>query len=466
MSERDELLEHYRYALPSEAEVIDYIGTVTARKPSVFQLLDEADKQGKLLLQPRCGVADQRAMAELLLTIEREASPDILTLTIDSYTRLCKFDDAARLLAMQPGLLNGYPLVAQGMSGGRELNELIATPLEIRHGSPDARLLFEVALAAGITSFEGGGITYNLPYCKDVSIADSLRYWRYVDRRAGELTRQGIMVDRELFGTLTAVLIPPSMSIAITLLEGLLAAAQGVRCLSVSYCQSGALVQDIAALRAIRTVFARYLPQEVRVFPVFHEFMGAFPEPRRDADALILLGAIAAYKGHATKLISKTYEEAFGVPTARANVQGIWTCRMAMSPILDIFPVDAGEVAEEIADIEQEVAEIVAPILDKPNLELAVVDAFQHGSLDIAFSASRHARSGVLPMRDPSGAIRYFDTGGLPLSERSKRRNHQKLESITSRADFSEFEKASKDIFYFAKERIRGDDNARDLPER
>lgn len=461
MSEaREALLGEYEYALPSEAEVVEYIRGLADRKPTVFQLLEAAEKNGQVLLQPRCGVGAHGAMLELLRTIEKEARPEILTLTIDSYTRLCKFLDAERVLAMQPSTLNGYPLVAHGVTRGREINESIAVPLEVRHGSPDARLLFEVAVAAGFTSFEGGGITYNLPYCKDIPIADSLRYWRYVDRRAGELARDGIIVDRELFGTLTAVLVPPSMSIAITLLEGLLAVEEDVRCLSVSYCQSGSLYQDIAALRAIRRIFARYLPAEVSVFPVFHEFMGAFPEMRPDADALILLGAIAANKGRATKIVTKTYEEALGVPTAAANVQGIWTCRMASSPIINVVDVSEEQIEQEIEFIAQEVDEIIAPILDKPSLEQAIVEAFDNGSLDIAFSASRYARSGVLPMRDPSGAIRYFEAGGLPLSETSKRRNSRQLEGITQQVDFNPFDKANRDIFYFAKKLDRGDYHA------
>lgn len=39
-------------------------------------------------------------------------------------------------------------------------------PVQVRHGTPDARLLTEIAYAGGFTSYEGGGISYNLPYCK------------------------------------------------------------------------------------------------------------------------------------------------------------------------------------------------------------------------------------------------------------------------------------------------------------
>ncbi|MFF1555651.1 hypothetical protein ACFVX3_32000 [Rhodococcus erythropolis] len=42
----------------------------------------------------------------------------------------------------------------------------------MRHGSPDARRLFDVTSASGITSFEGGGTSYNLPYSKDAALQD------------------------------------------------------------------------------------------------------------------------------------------------------------------------------------------------------------------------------------------------------------------------------------------------------
>lgn len=63
-------------------------------------------------------------------------------------------------------------------------------------------------------------------------------------------------------------------------------------------------------------------------------------------------------------------------------------------------------------------------------------------------------------MRDPSGAIRYFEAGGLPLSETSKRRNSRQLEGITQQVDFNPFDKANRDIFYFAKKLDRGDYHA------
>ncbi|EYF05461.1 amino acid kinase family protein [Chondromyces apiculatus] len=432
---------------PPWDEVIGHLRSLG--KPTVRDVLRRADGEGRLLIQPRCGVGGHEAMRRLLERLEGEAQADILTLTIDSYTRLCRFESASHMLEVDPQGLNGYPLVSHGHLRGRELDAALRAPLQIRHGSPDPRALFDVAIAAGITAFEGGGICYNLPYCKDVPLAHSLRCWQEVDRRCGELAREGILVDRELFGTLTAVLIPPSLSLAMTLLEALLAAREGVKCLSIATCQSGHFVQDLAALRAIRRLAARHLPGDVEVYPVFHEWMGPFSSVRQTADATIFYGALTAHKGRATKLINKTYEEALGIPSVEANIAGIWMARAATSSLFELVSVPEDQVEEEVTAILTEAEEIVAPVLGEADLPAAIVRAFADGRLDIPFSPSRHARSAVVPLRDPSGAIRYFQTGNLSFSEATKRRNEQMLAAVVRSEAFDMYAKLKADIMHF-----------------
>ncbi|WP_344550510.1 methylaspartate mutase [Kitasatospora saccharophila] len=412
-------------ATPTLEESAAYI--TRSGKPTAAEVLARARTSGRPALQPRCGVGGHREMAALLLELEREGAPDLLTLTIDSHTRLRRFESAERALRTDHRTLNGYPLVTHGWQRGRELNELVAVPLEIRHGSPDPRELFATAVASGVTSFEGGGISYNLPYSKDVPLADSLAAWAEVDRTCGELARLGVVMDRELFGTLTAVLVPPSISLAVSVLEAVAAAAAGVRCVSVSYPQGGHLAQDVAALRSIPLLAARYLPPGVEVHAVLHEFMGVFPRDRGHAEELIFYGALTARLGGASKLITKTYQEAFGIPDAAANAAGLRLASVAGSPLLDFVTVDEAAVGEEQEWILRETAEIVEPVLSAPRLDSAVVTAFAAGRLDIPFSASRHARSEVIPRRDPSGAVRYHSPGRLPLSRASAERNRRLL---------------------------------------
>jgi methylaspartate mutase epsilon subunit len=438
--------------LPDLPEVLEHLRAST--KASAHEILRAAAYAGVPALQPRCGVGGHDEMRSLLQQLEAGAAPDLLPVTIDSHTRLRHFDVAATTLRTSPSNLNGYPLVSHGWQRGRELNACVRAPLQIRHGSPDARDLFAVAIASGITAFEGGGISYNLPYCKNVPLPVSLEAWREVDAACGTLARAGVIVDRELFGTLTAVLVPPSLSLAITLLEAVLAAREGVRCLSIAYPQGGALAQDVAALRAIPRLARRYLPPTVEVFPVLHQFMGVFPRNRDKADALILYGGLTGRLGGAAKIITKTNQEAYGIPDVEANIAGIRTTRLATSDLLDFVRVDQSQVQQEQQWIESEVDELVEPILAADDTATAIAQAFAAGTLDIPFSASIHAHSQVTPQRDSTGAIRYLEAGALPFGRSTLQRHARLLGACPGHHDAptQAIESMLRDINYFADE--------------
>ena len=437
-------------SLPDWSDVVAHLAS--PRLPRVVDVLRAAEVRGRPAVQPRCGVGGHAPMRHLLRELE-DAAPDILSVTIDSHTRLRKFRAAREVLLRDPAELNGYPLVTHGWRRGRQLVGTVGVPLEVRHGSPDPRELFAVSLASGITSFEGGGIGYNLPYSKDVPLSRSLRAWQRVDAVCGTLARDGVVVDRELFGTLTAVLVPPSVSLAMTLLEGVAAVAEGVRCLSISYPQGGEIHQDIAALRATRTLARRYLGPDVEVYPVLHEFMGVFPTTPEFAGGLILLGGLTARLGGATKVITKTVQEAQGIPDAAANASGLRTAALGASDLLDFVRVDEDRVAEEQHWIEREVAELVEPVLAADDLFEGIEQAFRDGRLDIPFSASVHARSEIVPRRDASGSIRYGSSGNLPFSGPVLRRHATLLRAAEGAPPRSRMAAVHDDIHHFlAKE--------------
>lgn len=104
----------------------------------------------------------------------------------------------------------------------------------------DARLLAEISMASGFTSYEGGGISYNIPYAKRVTLEKSIRDWQYCDRLMGMYEEHGIRINREPFGPLTGTLIPPFISHSIAIIEGLLALEQGVKSITVGYGGSAA----------------------------------------------------------------------------------------------------------------------------------------------------------------------------------------------------------------------------------
>ena len=134
--------------------------------------LIEAKKEHKTLIQPRAGVPVLEEHIKLLQYLEKEGEADLLPTTIDSYTRQNRYTEAEEgIKASQEegrAMLNGFPAVNHGVYGCRRVVESVNVPVQVRHGTPDARLLTEIAYAGGFTSYEGGGISYNLPYCKNV----------------------------------------------------------------------------------------------------------------------------------------------------------------------------------------------------------------------------------------------------------------------------------------------------------
>ena len=116
--------------------------------------LAAADRDGKTLIQPRAGVALLEEHIALLTHLQDVC--DLLPTTIDAYTRLNRYDEAATGIAKSQragtSLLNGFPAVNHGLAGCRTLVEALDKPVQVRHGTPDARLLAEITMAAGFAS--------------------------------------------------------------------------------------------------------------------------------------------------------------------------------------------------------------------------------------------------------------------------------------------------------------------------
>lgn len=387
--------------------------------------LAEADADGRTLLQPRAGVALIREHEALLNGLSPYC--DVLPTTIDAYTRHNRYAEAQegidRSRAAGTSLLNGFPAVNHGVDGCRRLVDALSKPVQVRHGTPDARLLAEITLAAGFSSFEGGGISYNIPYAKHVPLERSIRHWQYCDRLVGRFEEAGIRINREPFGPLTGTLVPPFVSHVVAIVEGLLALEQGVRCLTLGYGQAGNLAQDIAALRSLRRLANHYFLNagftDYKLTTVFHQWMGGFPEDEAQATAVICLGALVARQARATKIIVKTPHEAAGVPTLEANQAGLKATRQMVNMISDQNRVDSPDIQTEIDVIEAEVHAVMREILrlGRGDVARGIVQAFASGVMDVPFAPARANLGKLTPVRDNFGAIRLFDAGHVPLPD-------------------------------------------------
>src|SRR5205085_9809639 len=97
----------------------------------------------------------------------------------------------------------------------RELYTGIEKPISLRHGTPDARLLAEIAMASGIVEIEGGGICYCLPYSEGFPLDRCLLYWQYVDQLCALHSSAERPLHRESFGPLSATLVPPAIAVTV-----------------------------------------------------------------------------------------------------------------------------------------------------------------------------------------------------------------------------------------------------------
>jgi methylaspartate mutase epsilon subunit len=399
--------------------------------------LKKAKAEGITMIQPRAGVATIDQHIELMQFLEKEGKADFLPATIDSYTRHNRYQNAEDGLKeseqQKRSLLNGFPAVNHGVDGCKKVFESVGVPMQARHGTPDARLLSEIIHASGWTSNEGGGISYNIPYAKSISLEDTIRYWQYCDRLVGYYEEHGVEINREPYGPLTGTLVPPSISNTVAIVEALLAATQGVKNITVGYGQGGNIVQDVAALRALEKQTNHYLKlfgfDDIFVTTVFHQWMGGFPTEESEATALIAYASTVASLGKATKMITKTIHESFGIPTKEANVEGLKTSKFITKIMQDQVMSESEELATEVAQIETEVDELMHAIVrvGKGDLAQGIINAFKQGLIDVPFAPSEMNKGLILPARDIEGKIRILEFGQLAFSEDTKIFHQEKL---------------------------------------
>ena len=447
-------------------EAVEYLGKIPDEK-NFAKKLEKAKNEGKTLAQPRAGVALIDEHIELLNFLDKEGGADLLPSTIDSYTRQNRYNECQvgidESVKAGRSLLNGYPGVNHGVKGGRKVVESIDLPIQARHGTPDSRLLAEIIHAAGFTSNEGGGISYNIPYAKSVTMEKSLLDWQYCDRLVGYYEDQGISINREPFGPLTGTLVPPSTSNAVAIIEALLAAEQGVKSITVGYGQCGNLIQDVAAIRSLEEQTEEYLKKygynNIVVTTVFHQWMGGFPEDEAKAFGVISTGAAAAALAGATKVIVKTPHEAIGIPTKEANAMGIRATKMVLNLLEGQKMPMSKELQDEINLIKAETKCMVDGMFKAGNGDLAIgtVKGFAEGIIDIPFGPSKYNYGKMMPARDNNGAVRYFMTGNIPFTKDILDFNRSKLEE---RAKFENreisFQMTVDDIFAVGKGKLIG----------
>ncbi|MFJ2867762.1 methylaspartate mutase [Kitasatospora sp. NPDC087314] len=374
----------------------------------------QAAEAGALVVQPRMGMAGADRMRAGLLATRGAAAVTVGTITLDSYTRTGDLRAARDALAVGAGL-NGYPIATHPVEVTRAVLRGVADagfPVQVRHGSAAPERIFEALLAAGLDATEGGPVSYCLPYGR-TPLHEAVDCWRRSCERLASIREFGAEPHLETFGgCMMGQLCPPSLLIAISVLEALFFRQHGLRSISLSYAQQANARQDEEALAALGRIAGELLADVDRHLVVY-AYMGVYP--RSPGGALLLLedAARLAVRGGAARLIVKTTAEAHRIPTVAENVRALETAAAAASAERarprPAAPPDTG--------IEAEARALIGAVLDlDADLGRALVRAFAAGYLDVPYCLHPDNAGRTRSSLGPDGRLLWSAVGSMPIA--------------------------------------------------
>ena len=427
--------------------------------------LEKAIENNKTMIQAYSKETLLEDLIKNLNTFHRVGQADFLSIIIDSHTRENHYDNAKISLEdsikSNRSLLNGFPLVNYGTKLARKIINDVEVPLQIKHGSPDARLLAEITLLGGFSAFDGGGISHNIPFSKSISLKDSLENWKYVDRLVGLYEENGININREIFSPLTATLVPPAISNSIQILETLLAVEQGVKNISVGVAQYGNITQDIASLLALKELIQFYLDtfsfKDINISTVFSEWIGGFPEEELKAYSLISYSATISLFSKANRVFIKNIDEYSKNSLGNTMVNSLILTKTILEIGNNQKITNYEEIILEKEQIKKETAQILEKIFSKCHGDLseAIIEAFKDGIIDIPFAPSKYNLGKMMPARDSEGMIRYLDIGNLPFCSLIKEFHHKKMKERAEMENREiDFQMTIDDIFAMSQGKL------------
>jgi len=387
-----------------------------------------AKQTGNVLLQPLAGVTTLNGHIELMRYLQDRGGADILPTQIDSQTRTLNFAAAEEAIRASERegkeQLNGFPIVNHGVRKARQVVEAVDVPIEMRIGTVYPQLPAEIAFAAGMSSMTAGPIYYTVHYSRDVSFAASIASWQYVFRLIGRYRTLGVPIGLQIHGVGNSTPFPNTMLGVCCVLEVLIAAAQGCRDFSLDARFMGSMVQDAAAVRAIREFAeeqaARFGFPDAVITIDRKNWSGRYPEDVARAYGLICYNVVGGMLAGVNEFIANSVQEGVGIPLKEANADTL----RAMRQVIGLMrgqnaALDPAQLEEEVALMKLEMRAILDAVLDAGDGDPArgTVRGFQDGLLDIPFAASRQCRGEVMVARDAEGAVRYLDAGRVPVPE-------------------------------------------------
>lgn len=146
-------------------------------------------------------------------------------------------------------------------------------------------------------------------------------------------------------------------------------------------------------------------------------FLGAWPPREEEADAMIAWNAIIPILGGFPGVILKCRDEAFATPTKQGMAGSVRLARhlLTIMGTQRLPPSATLELEEKM--IELEVRALMEKCLEAGEGDMAagMCRGVENGWIDTMLTPWKHNHGKVKVVRDAEGAVRYLDSGNVPL---------------------------------------------------
>jgi methylaspartate mutase epsilon subunit len=429
-----------------------------------WKVMVRLQEEGRMSVFPRAGTPILEDMIELCQGL-RESGVVLIPVTTDSYTRLGQYEKVEEILKecdrTGKPLLNGYPIINQGVKKTRKLVENVDAAFSPRGAGG------EIGIASGLTTYNAGvGFLGFGSYAKNMTIQDLVERSQNGMRLVGWYADRGVILCTDLHGWLPGAPFPLSVNIVCMIIEAVTAAEQGQKAMYPLVACMGNMVQDLAWIRLAPRIIREYLdmfgyqdtmivgtcPAQTPLFPVAMDMGGAFAY----LSYVSMVGSLS--KSNAVDL--RSIDEGAGIPSKNTNAVSYRAAKW----IFDIVREQRIEIDVKDMDIEEKVTETeVRVILDRildlgdGDIVAGTVKAVESGVLDSPWSPNVNVKDQVLGVRDARGACRYLEFGNLPIPEEIKQFHREKIaerEKLEGRK--ADYQTAVKDLWSLSKGKLVG----------
>ena len=401
--------------------------------------LREANESGIHLFQPQFGQALTEYMLNGMGYVEDNSPliPDGLwNVFSDSYTRKNNYKMAAEGIerSKKEGMtmLNGWPIVNSGVEDARKIKKAIHSPMSLNSTDEDGRLASEIALAAGWNACNCRSIQEVMSHCKHITLEEEIRINQYESRLAAIYHERGVPQSPHIACNLTGYDSCGFKSF-VMVAQSLLGAEQGLKQIYLEFGINMNLVQDVAMMRVTKRLCeeynARFGYNDIKFIQNNNMFQGAFPARLEECSAMLNLAVTIGILGGSTALVLKCVDEAFATPTKEGMCSTVRMARHIEKLLGELRLPYSAEVEEEEKILELEVRAMMEKCLEAGDgdIALGICLGADYGWVSTMISPWKYNKGNVLLMRDAENAMRYFDTGDMPLPDEVKEYHREKL---------------------------------------